>query len=130
MPKTNVREKIVDAALSLFNTRGYNGSGVTDIVLSAGVPKGSFYNHFASKEALGLETIARYWRDYDIEVLKDQSRPPLKRLQAHFQLIADRFIESGFSRGCLLGNFGAEMADANPNIRVPPTRTSSSSRGS
>ena len=117
VPKANVREKIVDAALHLFHTQGYNGSGVNDIVVSAGVPKGSFYNHFASKEALGLETIARYWRDYDIDALSDRSVPPLSRLRAHFEKMADVFRACGFLRGCLLGNFGAEMADANPAIR-------------
>lgn len=117
MPRANVREKIVDAALHLFHTRGYNGSGVNDIVVTAGVPKGSFYNHFASKEALGLETIARYWGEYDIEALHDRSIAPLVRLRTHFEGLAARFRDSGFTRGCLLGNFGAEMADANPNIR-------------
>lgn len=117
MAKPNVREKLVDAALDLFHTRGYNGAGVNDIVVTAGVPKGSFYNHFASKEALGLETIARYAREYDLEALRDLSLPPLVRLRRHFDHLAQRFQECGFSRGCLLGNFGAEMADANPNIR-------------
>lgn len=117
VPKANVREKIVDAALHLFHARGYNGSGVNDIVVAAGVPKGSFYNHFASKEALGLAAISRYWRDYDIDVLKDQSVPPLERLRRYFEQKADRFRDGGFSRGCLLGNFAAEMADTNMNIR-------------
>jgi TetR/AcrR family transcriptional repressor of nem operon len=117
VPKPNVREKIVDAALYLFHTRGYNGSGVNDIVVTAGVPKGSFYNHFVSKEALGLETIARYWSDFDIESLKDHDVPPLVRLRRHFEHLAERFGDCGYSRGCLLGNFGSEMADANPKIR-------------
>ena len=125
MPKPNVREKIVDAALHLFHTQGYNGSGVNDIVVSAGVPKGSFYNHFASKEALGLETIARYWRDYDIDALSDTRVPPLVRLRAHFEKMAEVFGACGFSRGCLLGNFGAEMADANPAIREALSATTS-----
>jgi TetR/AcrR family transcriptional repressor of nem operon len=104
--------------MQLFHTRGYNGSGVNDIVVTAGVPKGSFYNHFDSKEALGLETITRYGRESDIEALGDTSIAPMVRLRRHFQLLADRFRASGFSRGCLLGNFGAEMADVNPNIRA------------
>ena len=123
MTRANVRDKIVDAALHLFHTRGYNGSGVNDIVLTAGVPKGSFYNHFVSKEALGLETIARYGRDYGIDALKDSSVPPLARLRRHFEGLADTFSECGFSRGCLLGNFGAEMADASPKIREALSET-------
>lgn len=123
MPRPNVREKIVDAALVLFHERGYNASGVQDIVVQAGVPKGSFYNHFASKEALGLETIARYLQETDLSVLRDQDVPPLVRLRHHFDLMAERFRDSGFSRGCLLGNFGAEMADANPAIREKLSQT-------
>lgn len=121
--RANVREKIVDAAMQLFHTRGYNGSGVNDIVVCAGVPKGSFYNHFDSKEALGLETITRYGRESDLEALTNAAIPPLVRLRRHFELLADRFGASGFSRGCLLGNFGAEMADANPNIREALSQT-------
>ena len=90
MPKANVREKIVDAALHLFHTRGYNGSGVNDIVVSAGVPKGSFYNHFASKEALGLETIARYWRDYDIDALSDRNVPAASSSAGAFRKDGER----------------------------------------
>ena len=117
VPRENVRERIVDAALNLFHTRGYNGSGVNDIVLDAGVPKGSFYNHFVSKEALGLETIARYAGKKNIEVLRDRSLPPLVRLREHFDRLASDFSQCGYSRGCLLGNFGSEMADASPAIR-------------
>ena len=123
MSRVNVREKLVDAALNLFHERGYNASGVQDIVVQAGVPKGSFYNHFVSKEALGLETIARYWHDNDLTVLRDPSILPLVRLRMHFDMMAQRFTASGFSRGCLLGNFGAEMADANPAIREKLSET-------
>jgi TetR/AcrR family transcriptional repressor of nem operon len=123
MARVDTREKLVDAALCLFHARGYNGAGVQDIVVQAGVPKGSFYNHFASKEALGLETIARYARDSDLALLRDTSVAPLARLRLYFETMATRFTESGFSRGCLLGNFGAEMADANPAIREKLSET-------
>jgi TetR/AcrR family transcriptional repressor of nem operon len=48
---------------------------------------------------------------------------PLARLRLYFEAMASRFTESGFSRGCLLGNFGAEMADANPAIREKLSET-------
>ncbi|WP_256378988.1 TetR/AcrR family transcriptional regulator [Beijerinckia sp. L45] len=118
MPRANVREKIVEAALRLFHERGYNASGIQDIVSRAGVPKGSFYNHFASKEALGLEAITRDWDEDDLEVLREEGTPPLIRVRRHFELMAGRFFASGFSRGCLLGDFGAELANTNPAIRA------------
>ena len=123
MTSGNVRKKIVDSALMLFHSRGYNGAGVNDIVLGAGVPKGSFYNHFASKEALGLETIARYAAEKNLDALMDKNVPPLVRLRQHFESLAVTFSDQGFSRGCLLGNFGSEMADASPAIRVAVSAT-------
>jgi len=59
MPRPNVREKIIDAGLKVLIEKGFNGCGVQDITAAAGVPKGSFYNHFESKEALGGEVVER-----------------------------------------------------------------------
>jgi len=81
MPRPNVREKIIDAGLKVLIEKGFNGAGVQDITDAAGVPKGSFYNHFESKEALGAEVVDRY------------------------------------GRGCLLGNFSAELAGQSQMIR-------------
>lgn len=52
MPRPSVRAQIVDAAYEQFHRHGYNAAGVKLITDSAGVPKGSFYNHFESKEEL------------------------------------------------------------------------------
>lgn len=52
MPRPSVREQIVDAAYEQFHRHGYNAAGVKLITDSAGVPKGSFYNHFESKDDL------------------------------------------------------------------------------
>ena len=60
MARRNVREQIVEAGLKCLLEKGFNGVGVQEITSSAGVPKGSFYNHFESKEALGAEVIERY----------------------------------------------------------------------
>ena len=52
MPRPSAREQIVQAGLKCLATKGFNGVGVQDITDTAGVPKGSFYNHFESKEQL------------------------------------------------------------------------------
>src|SRR5713101_8636342 len=61
MARANVREKLVTAGLDTLYRRGFNGCGVEDITRAAGVPKGSFYNYFESKEALGIEVLERFW---------------------------------------------------------------------
>ena len=53
------REKILDAAGTLFRERGFDGIGVADIMEEVGLTHGGFYGHFASKEDLAAETTAR-----------------------------------------------------------------------
>src|SRR5712664_1441331 len=60
MPRVSVREEIVESALVEFHRRGFSACSVEDITRAAGVPKGSFYNHFKSKEELGAEVVRRY----------------------------------------------------------------------
>jgi TetR/AcrR family transcriptional regulator, transcriptional repressor for nem operon len=118
MARHNVREQIVEAGLKTLLEKGFNACGVRDITDAAGVPTGSFYNHFESKEALGAEIVERYARESPRrQALKDKTLPPLERLQRHFAAMNQRYADLGYSRGCLLGNFSAELADHSPLIR-------------
>jgi TetR/AcrR family transcriptional repressor of nem operon len=111
MPKPNVREKLVGAALDQFHRVGFNGSSVEDITRLAGVPKGSFYNHFKHKEDLAIEVIGRYAVAGPHKHLAKVEIPPLKRLKQYFALLGQDFIASDCRKGCLLANFSAELAD-------------------
>ena len=117
MAKPNVRDKIVRAGLDLFHRAGFNGSSVEDITDLAEVPKGSFYNHFKSKEDLALAVIDRYVETGPQEMLADTAIPPLKRLKAYFAALGQEFMDSGYNRGCLLGNFSSELADHSAAVR-------------
>ena len=119
MARPNVREKIVDAGLKILIEKGFNGCGVQDITAAAGVPKGFFYNHFESKEALGAEVVERYGRDNPRRAgLADTSVPALQRLRAHFERLDESLHQRAeFGRGCLLGNFSAELAGQSQLIR-------------
>jgi TetR/AcrR family transcriptional repressor of nem operon len=119
MARRNVREQIVEAGLKCLLEKGFNGVGVQEITTSAGVPKGSFYNHFESKEALGAEIIERYGAGTRRrEILGDRSIPPLDRLRRHFETLNARFAASEFQTGCLLGNFSAELSGQSEMIRA------------
>src|SRR5258708_36261112 len=118
MGRPGVRHLIVEAGLRVFLRGGFNASSVQDITDEAGVPKGSFYNHFESKEALGAEIVDLYAEGGQHRAaLKDESLPPLERLRRHFIGLSDMYRASGWAVGCLLGNFSAELADASPVIR-------------
>jgi TetR/AcrR family transcriptional regulator, transcriptional repressor for nem operon len=118
MPRANTREQIVQAGLKCLQEKGFNGVGVQDITSSAGVPKGSFYNHFDSKEALGAAIVERYGADASRrEILADQSIAPLLRLRRHFERLNAVFVGAKFERGCILGNFSAELSNQSDLIR-------------
>ena len=117
MAKPNTRDKIVEAGLEVIHTQGFNGCSVQDITEAAGVPKGSFYNYFKSKEDLAVEVLNAYRAGADLNLLLDQTKPPLDRLRIYFTLCADWFKSAGFKRGCLLGNLSSELSDSSEPIR-------------
>lgn len=113
MPRPSARDKIVEAAIETIRSRGFNGCGVSDITDAAGVPKGSFYNHFESKEALGAEIVEQYWQRAcaTLRILSDENLSPLERLRRYFGAMAKNMADRDYRCGCLFGNMGAEMAD-------------------
>jgi len=118
MPRPSAREQIIQAGLKCLMEKGFNGVGVQDITATAGVPKGSFYNHFESKEALGAEIVERYGADTRRrELLSDKSIPPLERLRRHYERLAAILADAKFERGCILGNFSAELSNQSDVIR-------------
>lgn len=118
MARPNVREQLIEAGLDTLHLHGFNGCAVQDITNAAKVPKGSFYNHFESKEALALEALERYWQNSasSRSLLSDTSLDPVDRLRRHFRALADEADQSKYLRGCLIGNFSSELPQ-NRDIR-------------
>src|ERR1700712_2552036 len=86
MSRVSNREKILTEGLRVVHAHGYAGASVRDIVQAAGVPQGSFTNHFTSKEAFGLEILELYFsngRAVMAETLRNDALPPLARLEAY-----------------------------------------------
>jgi TetR/AcrR family transcriptional regulator, transcriptional repressor for nem operon len=119
MAKLNVRDKLLAAGLEMLHKRGFNATGVQDIADAAKVPKGSFYNHFESKEALGVEVAQAYAArgGTRLRALLEGARPPVARLRGYFEALNDLGAPHGFGRGCLLGNFGTELSAQSPVVR-------------
>jgi len=120
MAKPSHREKILTAGLRVVHERGFAGASVRDIVQAAGVPQGSFTNHFASKEAFCLEVLDRYFADTRAMIgktLRNDSIPPLKRLRAYVDSNHKYLNRVGLQNGCLIGNFSAEASDHSETIR-------------
>ena len=113
------RERILAAATELIHQRGYRATGVADILAASGVPRGSFYFYFASKEELGRELLARY-REHQRDGLRHafpEGAPVIPTILAFFEATARSQAEGGCRSGCLLGNLAAEMTDENEGLR-------------
>lgn len=111
MSRTSNRDRILADGLKVMLGRGYVGASVRDIVEAAGVPQGSFSNHFSSKEAFALEVLERYFADAGRvidETLRNDALPPLKRFRAYIDATIAAIRRHGPRNGCLLGSFTAE----------------------
>src|SRR3954451_16319460 len=100
----DVRERLLEAGVRVFARSGFNGCSVQDITDDAGVPKGSFYNHFDSKEALGAAALRHYWADGAcdrLQVLNEPGLSPLARLRAYFEQANAELAGMHFTCGCL-----------------------------
>ena len=123
MPRASVRDQLIESAVEVFHARGFNGCSVQDIVEAAGVPKGSFYNHFDSKEALGVEVVRAYTALVGAYVAKAGAAgilsgdgTPLERIRAYFEAVIAQNVSCGVRKGCLLGNFATELAPHSSEI--------------
>lgn len=117
MPQVSVRNRLVEHAEDVFRRKGFSGASIQDLTQAANVPKGSFYNHFDSKQDLAVEIVARYIRAVDFSALAGNG-PALERLREHlvFQIECVRAYGSQF--GCLLGNFSNDGLLAGEKVRT------------
>src|SRR3982751_3011510 len=120
MPKPSHREKLLHVGMQVVHERGFGGASVRDIVQAAGVPQGSFTNHFTSKEAFGLEILDLYFaRGCEMmgRTLRNGDLSPLQRLSAYVEATKAHLNEDSMRNGCLFGNFTAEASDHSEPIR-------------
>jgi TetR/AcrR family transcriptional repressor of nem operon len=120
MARPSNREEILREGLDVVRRRGFAAAGVREITAAAGVPQGSFTNHFASKEAFGLEILDRYFDDLRTLVAATVAAEgdPLRRLRRYFEAITERLEARGWQHGCLIGNLSLESADNSDAIRA------------
>ncbi len=110
------KSTILDQGTELLRQKGYHNVGIQEILQVCGIPKGSFYNFFKSKE----DFVAQCLRHYGAEstklleaYLRNGTHPPLDRLRRFYRTMADRFSREGCTAGCLLANLSMEVGGTN-----------------
>ncbi|OYU47789.1 MAG: TetR family transcriptional regulator [Rhizobiales bacterium PAR1] len=113
------REKILAAAIKLVRAKGFTATTVDDLCVEAGVTKGAFFHHFASKEALGAAA-AEHWSKmtaaFFAEAPYHQVADPLGRLFAYIQFRRDILRGELAEFTCLAGTMVQEVYAAHPVI--------------
>jgi TetR/AcrR family transcriptional repressor of nem operon len=120
MEVRKTRDHLLHVGLRRIHAMGYASTGVKEILDDADVPKGSFYHHFASKEAFVKEVLELYVRG-EIEradkILRDGKAAPLKRWRRYFEELIAVYGPTAKVSGCMLGNLSLEMADHSESIQ-------------
>jgi TetR/AcrR family transcriptional regulator, transcriptional repressor for nem operon len=116
----STRENLIAVGLELMRKGGYGATGVQDILHVAGVPKGSFYHHFGSKEEFAAAVLERYVTlvgELGEQVLGNKRQPPLRRLRQYFEDLIRTAGQSAPIQGCLLGSLSLEVAGISPLLQ-------------
>jgi TetR/AcrR family transcriptional regulator, transcriptional repressor for nem operon len=114
------RQKLLDAALSLIRTRGYEATTVDDLCAAAGVTKGAFFHHFDSKESLAVAA-AEYWSEttgaFFAAASYHRHGDPLQRLLGYIDFRKAILTGKVPEFTCLVGTMVQEVYVSSPAIR-------------
>ena len=119
--KTDTKQKLIQAGIEVMQEKSYHSVGIKEILDSVGVPKGSFYYYFKSKEDFGIAVIDEFARQHAATIqsfLDNRSMSPLERLKASFVSCLDFFPEKGCGDGCLVAKLSHEVMNHSPAMRA------------
>lgn len=115
------RQHILDTGYKLIVSKGFSSVGLTEILQSAGVPKGSFYYYFKSKEQFGEEIISNYFREYLValeNIFQLRGSSAYNRLMEYWQRWIETQSDSCVDQKCLVVKLSAEVADLSEPMRI------------
>lgn len=121
MEKKDTRAEIISIGMGLISLHGYNATGIDAVLKQAGVPKGSFYHYFDNKEGFGLAVIDFFADCYDRKLdtfFNDEQVTPSNRIRNYLENGLACLTKNQFTKGCLIGNLGQELADQNERFRA------------
>ena len=115
------RERLLEVGLKQMRSVGYGAAGMKELLDEAGIPKGSFYHYFPSKEAFGKAVLESYaagelarWQ----RIVVEGKGAPLKRLRRYFEDLIAIYGPQNKISGCLMGGMSLEIADHSDTIQA------------
>jgi TetR/AcrR family transcriptional repressor of nem operon len=124
----DVRDKILATGQRIMGGKGFSAVGLNEVLTSAGVPKGSFYHYFGSKDAFGEALLEDYFEGYLTEMDRtfgQAGRTKAQQLAEYFQAWRDNQSFDDCQGKCLAVKLGAEVADLSEAMRASLKRGTS-----
>ena len=121
----DVRDKIISVGQRIVAAKGFSAVGLNEVLSAAGVPKGSFYHYFGSKDGFGEAILESYFEDYLAELdetLSQPGRTMAQRLMRYFEIWQDTQSLLDCQGKCLAVKLGAEVADMSESMRAALNR--------
>ena len=106
------RQRLITVGVALLTKKGFGATGLDEVTAKAGLPKGSFYAYFDSKEEFGLTLINAYAKFFNKmldQAFLNEAHTPLERLKNFTLEARNNMAKYDFNRGCLVGNLGIEI---------------------
>lgn len=113
------REDILTTGYEVLRKNGYHNVGINQVLKEAGIPKGSFYNFFESKEDFANQVVEHYAKNnhqWMQQYFEDTQLSPLEALKSFYQILIDYNEKDDFSSGCLLNLLGNEVGRQNDTL--------------
>lgn len=115
------RDEVIRQGTALLTEHGFLATGIDEVLKRAGVPKGSFYHYFKSKQDFGEAVLDNYLQFLGKKLdqtVGDESLAPLERLHAFVEEAKRGLGKYDFRRGCLVGNLGQELGGIDDAFRT------------
>ena len=117
----DTRQRLLDTGHRMMAEKGFTSVGLSEILQTAGVPKGSFYHYFKSKELYGQALLEDYFVGYLADMERRLTLPGLsayERLMDYWQGWQNRCTLEGHGDECLVVKLSAEVADLSESMRL------------
>lgn len=112
----DTRRRLLDEGVRAFGVHGYHGTGLRELLSATGIPRGSFYAYFESKEAFGAAVVEHYADGVEARLRTAARTAPdaLAAIRAFLEHELWSLVDSEFVGGCLVANLGGELESSEP----------------
>ncbi len=126
------KNDILIKGISLIREKGYSNTGIQDILKACGIPKGSFYNFFSSKESFALEAMGLYSKliiKFLEEIDNNEELSAENKIKAFFLKANSLYKSDKCDKSCLFLSLASEVSIENKVFSEPITNNFSIYKG-